>query len=601
MLKWVGISGLFLLSLRALGQDIDLARAYASQQEFEKAENEYQKIVRDKNQAAVVYVEYTQLLNRLKKKKELERFIKEQIRHFPGRVAYQADLEQCLLDQGKVEEANAVQKAYFEIAYLKDHLVYELQNKFYSQGRFDVMIKLLKEAEIAQKIPNKFSIQLARAYLFAGDKSAMLHTLLDWGIANGQVDYVRQQIIEQFKETTEIELAERILYERIQAQPQEVFYTETLIWFFIQQKEFRRAFVQARALDKRLQLGGRNVFDLGMVAYQNKDFSQAVSIFDYILKEYPQSNLYPIAQLWKIQSKEEHIKTQYPVSETEIRSLVQEYEDLLARYGENPSTRDVRRNLALLRAFYLNQRQEAIDLLQQAIGLSPGNPKFRDQCKLDLGDIYLLKGEPWESTLLYMQVEQSQKEDVLGEMAKLKNAQLQYYSGQFDLAQELLQILKKATSREISNDAMKLGMLILENTGLDSSTSTLEGYAHIELLIYQQRLPEAIQQLDSLQSVDPEHALQDDILFLKADLLERVGQYEQAVEALQILVSRYSFDILVDDAWMKMASIYTKYLKQPDKAMEIYERILKEYPGSVFAAQARKNFRELRGDTKGVL
>ena len=90
-------------------------------------------------------------------------------------------------------------------------------------------------------------------------------------------------------------------------------------------------------------------------------------------------------------------------------------------------------------------------------------------------------------------------------------------------------------------------------------------------------------------------------MFLKADLLERIGQYERAVEALQILVSRYSFDILVDDAWMKMASIYTKYLKQPDKAMEIYERILKEYPGSVFAAQARKNFRELRGDTKGVL
>lgn len=601
MFKWIGLWLLLGVGNVLKGQQLDLARAYVNQQELEKAEQEYQKVIRDKNQAVEVHQEYVQLLTRLKKKKELEKFLRGQIKHFPGRLTYQADLEVCLLDQNRVEEAKAVQMAYFAQAYMKDHLVFELQNKFYTQGRFDAMIQLLQEAEIAQKSPLKFGIQLSRAYLFAGDKANMLKTLLSWGITNGQTDYVRQQIGDQFKDQKELELAEKILYEHVQEAPQEIFYTETLIWFFIQQKEFRRAFVQARGLDKRLQLGGRNVFDLGMVAYQNKDFAQAVTIFDYLLKEYPQGNLRPIAQLWKIQSKEESIKIQYPVEEKEIQSLVAEYEDLLSRYGQHPSTGDVRRNLALLRAFYLNQKDQAIDLLEQAVTLSQNNPKFRDQCKIDLGDIYLLKGEPWEATLLYMQVEKSQKEEVLGEMAKLKNAQLHYYSGEFELAQELLSILKKATSREIANDAMKLGMLILDNTGLDSSTTALQAYATAELLIYQRKWREALVTLDSLKQSEPENPLQDDVLFLKAEIHSRLGEWNQAVESLQLIVDNYSFDILIDDAWMKLAEIHEGPLANANKAMEIYEKILKDFPGSVFAAQARKKFRELRGDTKGLL
>ena len=115
--------------------------------------------------------------------------------------------------------------------------------------------------------------------------------------------------------------------------------------------------------------------------------------------------------------------------------------------------------------------------------------KFRDQCKLDLGDIYILKNEPWESTLLYMQVEKSQREDNLGEIAKLKNAKLQYYTGQFELSKEILDVLKKATTREISNDAMQLSLLIQDNTGLDTSEVAMADFSKIDLLKLNLKVP----------------------------------------------------------------------------------------------------------------
>src|SRR5690606_8145510 len=106
--------------------------------------------------------------------------------------------------------------------------------------------------------------------------------------------------------------------------------------------------------------------------------------------------------------------------------------------------------------------------LQLAIEISKNDKGFIDRCKLDMGDIYLLKGEPWEATLLYSQVEKSQKEELLGYEAKLRNARLHYYKGDFELSKDVLDILKQATSREIANDAGALSLLIMDNTGLDS-------------------------------------------------------------------------------------------------------------------------------------
>ncbi len=58
-------------------------------------------------------------------------------------------------------------------------------------------------------------------------------------------------------------------------------------------------------------------------------------------------------------------------------------------------------------------------------------------------------------------------------------------------------------------------------------------------------------------------------------------------------------DILVDDAFFLQGEIYERQLGQKDKAMEIYREFLNKYPGSVYAAEARKRYRLLRGDFVG--
>ena len=46
-----------------------------------------------------------------------------------------------------------------------------------------------------------------------------------------------------------------------------------------------------------------------------------------------------------------------------------------------------------------------------------------------------------------------------------------------------------------------------------------------------------------------------------------------------------------------MAQLYDYYLKDTAKAMELYQKMLKEHPDSLYTNDSRKRYRELRGDT----
>ena len=438
---------------------------------------------------------------------------------------------------------------------------------------------------------------MARAFLYNGQKEPMIEEMLKYGLAEGNQEYVKATFQDNLKTEPELDMLEKVLYSKVQKFPGEQYYTDLLIWYLIQQKEFTKAFVQTKALDRRLRQDGQRVFELAQTTLVNKDYKAAIQMYEYVMKEYPQGQYYVYARRNGLFCKEELVKTTYPVSNEDIRALIKDYQGLFSDLGRNVKTMEALRNTAQLYAFYLNERDTAITVLETAILIAGSDNAFRDKCKIDLGDIFILKNEPWEATLLYSQVEKSQKEDQLGQEAKLKNAKLHYYNGEFDLAKEVLDILKKATTREIANDAMQLSLLIQDNIGLDTSEVAMKEYAKIDLLLFQNKNAEALAALDVVYEKFKSHSLADDILWLRANTKLKTNQVPAALEDLELIRKNYNFDILADDALFLEAKIYEENLNQKDKAMELYREILQKFTGSIFGAEARKRFRNLRGDT----
>lgn len=403
--------------------------------------------------------------------------------------------------------------------------------------------------------------------------------------------------LQGFINTKDEALVEKALYTKIQQEPNELAYNELLIWFFIQKQKFSRALLQEKATDKRLKLNGSRVYDLGMLAMNNKEYKTAAEAFEYITTTYPQGQLYPFARRLVINAREEQVKNTYPVDKAEIRKLISDYQRMLQEIGTNVKTLEALRSTANLYGTYLDSKDTALTVLDLAIDLGKTDKNFVDRCKLDKGDIYLLKGEPWESTLLYSQVEKSQKEELLGYEAKLKNAKLQYYKGSFSVAKDILDVLKLATSREIANDAEQLSLLIVDNTGMDSTEAAMRWYADVELLLFQNKTDEAVDNLNKMLVKYADHSIADEVLWLRANTYLKQGKNNEALNDLKKISEAYPNDILGDDAMFTQGKIYEERLKDKQAAMDAYQKVLTQYPGSIYGAEARKRFRMLRGDT----
>ena len=58
-----------------------------------------------------------------------------------------------------------------------------------------------------------------------------------------------------------------------------------LTWVFIQRKDYKNAFRQVRALDRRLKENGGRIFRLAEIAANDKDYDAAIDAFNYLVEE----------------------------------------------------------------------------------------------------------------------------------------------------------------------------------------------------------------------------------------------------------------------------------------------------------------------------
>ncbi len=593
---------LMFVACNMYGQDtrqVQLANEYYGQGEFDKARALYEKLSTDMNNIPLIHNNYYYLLLDTQDFSAAENYIDRLLKRNPDNIYYYLDRAYLEVKRNNPQEA---QKRFGEIidqAKTKPHLVRIVSSYLLNKQLTDEAIRIFLEARKALGNPFEFSLEMANIYRLMNEQDKMVREYLNYVIQNpSNLKYVQNTLQNLLTEPEELESFERLLYDKIQDEPNNNVYSELLIWTHLQQKNFYGAFIQSRALDKRAQTQGSRTLNIGMIALDNDDYTSAIKIFSYLISEYPESYNYVLARMYLIRSYEKRVRNTYPVNEEEIRNLITDYNIFIKDLAENRNAFEAMRSKAMLHAFYLDEKDSAVTILQEIISEPRAGEELIAKSKLDLGDIYLLSGKPWESTLLFSQVEKSNKEERIGYEAKLKNAKLHYFKGDFKLAQEHLDILKQATTREIANDAMELSVLIKDNTVFDSTELAMQDYAKTELLLYQNKTAEALQLLDSMKTAYSDHPIVDEILWLEATIERRQGNFEEALALLRDIEENYDQDILGDDAYFLIGEIYERDLKDYENAMTVYREFLTRYPGSVFVAEARKRFRQLRGDVE---
>ena len=318
----------------------------------------------------------------------------------------------------------------------------------------------------------------------------------------------------------------------------------------------------------------------------------AEDAYDYVISKGRKNPFFIDANINKIYALTKNISSK----SYDIRILDDIYKKTIADLGINKNTVVLLSNYAHFKAFYVHDLVSADSLLQKAMLIPSINNFDLAECKMEYADVLLLQGSIWESMLYYSQVEKDFKEHPIGHEAKLRIAKIAYYQGDFSWAQAQLGVLKASTSKLIANNAMQLSLLITDNFNLDTTETSMRIFANADLLNYQQKYDQALQKYDSVLTMFRGHSLSDEIYMRKAAIYMNKQQIEDALINYEKIAKDWSYDILADDALYKRAKIYDNILKNYDLAMQLYEQILLEHNSSIYVVEARRRYRDLRGD-----
>ncbi|MFL2589960.1 MAG: tetratricopeptide repeat protein [Parvicellaceae bacterium] len=591
--------------------DFQLAKKYYLDSDYEKAALYYEKIFKESEHRLKIYENYKSTFIELNKFKEAEKLIKTLIKENPNKLKFLVDLGVIYGLVDKSDKKNqvfdkAIEQIIKETSY--DN-AFDLGLAFEKIGNLEKALEVYLNFESKNLLnPFAFHSKIALIYNKTGQTNKIINTffeMLDFNnkflqnVQNGLVNSIDFQ-----NNLKEKEILRQSIIEKIQANPKKIVYIELLAWFYMLNNDYENAYTQIKALDKKLNKNGSKLLELGNTALNNQDFKVAIKCFDDVdLKsnsleyKFEAKNKKLFALKSKIlygnkiiQEELEELKANYLLILSQLNNSKNVYNNSLRKYN-------LLLDLSEIEAFYLGDISSAKQHLNNAILIPRLKEKQKGNAKLKLANILVLEDNIWEASLMYLQIEKQFKDDQLGHLAKFKNAQVYYFSGEYDWCQAQLKVLKASTSKLIANDALELSVLISDNYNMDTSEVAMKLFSYADMLTFQQQFSKANILYDSILKNFKNHSLNDEIIFRKAKINLKQHNYQKAVEHFKLLIDNYPNSILLDNSLFLIASIYEEKIKDFDQAKKYFKTILFDHKGSLYAAESRKRFRKLAGST----
>ncbi|WP_242092513.1 tetratricopeptide repeat protein [Aestuariivivens sediminicola] len=579
-----------LLSMTIGAQNDAIAKDYYAKGEFEKALAEYKKLYY-KSPSNINYInQVVSTYQQLEQYDEAEVFLLNILE----RINYPAFLVELGYNfQLKDDTENAqiyYNKALAKIDDNPNH-VFGIARLFQSHSLLDEALMAYSKAKVLNPEFN-FNLQMAQIYGEQGNIENMFSCYMDFAASSPvALNNVKRAINNFITEDGDHEnniILRKVLLRKIQENP-DLLWNKLLSWLFIQQKDFRKAFAQEKAIFNRGAESLSGLEELAQIAVNDEQEDIALEVYTFLIDTAQDIDTQLAAHhnILLIRTKLGN-KEDYP-------GIQEQYLNILNQYGTLPQTLDIQISYAHFLAFYSGQPEEATRTLEQTLEL-PLNPLQQAKVKLELGDILVLQEQFNKALIYYSQIQRNLKNSTISQEARFKVAKASYYKGDFKWAESQLNILKSSTSQLIANDALELKLLISDNKYEDSTQTALKLYAKADLLTFQNKKEAAIVLLDRIIEEHKTEPIVAQALFKQGQLFEAHSQFEKAVSNYERIRANYREGILMDDALYRLARIYNEQYNEKEKAKLLLEEIIFNHDDSIYFVDARKQYRILRGD-----
>ena len=578
-------------SLFAFAQNEQLAQYYYEKGDFEKAKIGYEELLQNIPQNMQYFLRTIDCYQQLQQFDVAEKAIQQRLDKYKQSNLLVELGYNFQLQKNDVEARNYYNQALERIK-KNPNEVYGISSSFERKVLLDYALKSYQAA--IEDEPNfNFNYQIGLLYGQLGNIEMMISTYLDDAYANPQNSIrIQNQLVRFMVDDGDAnfnELLRKALILRTQKN-QDIFWNHYLSWFYVQQKEFEKAFIQQKAIYKRNPESLNSIINLAQLAIEEDNKEADTDILGFVLENTKDLELRIQANSYLMEIKIEK------ATEKDLAIINTELDNLLREFEISPFTLSLQLIQARFVAFNLKKPELGKTIIKKALEMRL-NDYDAARAKMELADILLYEEKFNQALLYYSQIELDLKNDVLAHEATLKAAKTSYFKTDFIWALKQFKELKSANTQLIANDALEYFLLINDNTVVDSTQTALKKFAKGDYLLYQNRNQDAVAQFQSILKDFKGEEIEAVTLLRLGGIYEKLGDFNLALSQYQAIIDRHSEGIYIDEALYFSAEIYSKKLQQPEKAKPLYEKIIFSHQDSIHFVEARKKFRQLRGDT----
>jgi len=462
---------------------------------------------------------------------------------------------------------------------------------------FDIAIELYQRGKNISQDKLIFSQDLAQLYTITMQfKSAAEEycSILDSDPL--QLETVKSKMLAYTSKPGALEVSIDIIEDYSQKSNLSLSYL--LAYLYTEAKSYDKAFETYLAIDRAQSNQGAELFQYAEFLLREKQYSLSEEVYREVIELYPNSPIIPFTKLGYAKALEAKLmedyylkvpdwKPYFPIiryDSENIQKVIDAFKDIVNVYGRSEASYEAMLRMGMLNYYLQGNSSEAFKNFNLIISEAPTS-KVSVEAYMVLGDIKLLEGDIIEAEKYYSKVLSSPvtvKESL--NSAKYKLASINFYSGEFDKAKKQLVEITENLKDDFANDALEL--LLLLNTNINDSSNILK-FAEAELLKETRKFEEAAVIYQSI-SQDPQALVLYSISSLRyAQMLIAVDKFTEGITAFESMIEAGEKNIFADKALYLISKTYQYGIGDKLKAIESYEKLLMQFPNSIYLDDAR--------------
>jgi len=367
---------------------------------------------------------------------------------------------------------------------------------------------------------------------------------------------------------------------------------------YAEKKLYDKAYETYLYIDEKQESKGNDLYQFAQQMFAEKEYKLASEVFEKINELYPDSPISSQAKLGFARSLEASLLEEYektlPLWKPYfplIKYQSEETEKVLNAFNvvtnlykhSEPAYESILRS-AIIKFYLLDEYDEARQLLGSIVKDAPLS-KNTAEAYIELGNISLIRGNIDEAEKDYLAII-SLRTASADEKNKAiyKLARINLYKGNFDEARKyLLKVLGNLKDNS-ANDALEISLLL--NPEMNDS-SNLMIFAEAEFLVEQKKFDEAATNYKILSENQLAFVLRAIASIKYSEMMIAVDNYQEAIGMLVSVSEEGEKNIYADKAVYLLGEIHQFGIKNISEAEKFYQKLLADYPKSIYVDDAR--------------